>query len=413
MKSVLLVNFDFPPNYGIGGRRWAKLSKGMARLGLSIDVIKADPISNVRISPWHIDTLSENIHVYSIPRPTLSKWISHPNQSLLGKIKYRIALKITQLIHRGTPYDISVGWGKRMVEKIAELHSIHHYKTIIATGAPWQMLCDLANFIQQHKELDLIVDFRDPWIESKNYGIQGLSEKSLAEEISKQINVLKTAKVVFSPCEYITENLKSFGVSRGATETKFVTLEHFFDPEDLVSGSISSQPKNNFTIIYAGEVYDGTSSILFEIIKDIKEINSQIAHKNKRIELEIYTDTKLDQAIFNDSSIRIHASIGKKIFEVISTSDACLILLPPHKKEEKTTKFFEYLAMKKPLLVASERGSTMNYVEENHLGFAWKNGQNFKWLECFLAEKPMRDDTFDITTHELQTRAQQVKDFLA
>ena len=98
MKSILLVNFDFPPNYGIGGRRWAKLAKGMAMQDVHIDVIKADPISTAKISPWQSDTLSEKINIHSLPRPVLSEWISHPHKSIVGKIKYRLALSITKLL---------------------------------------------------------------------------------------------------------------------------------------------------------------------------------------------------------------------------------------------------------------------------------------------------------------------------
>jgi len=412
MKSILLVNFDFPPNYGIGGRRWAKLAKGMAMQNVHIDVIKADPISTTKISPWQSDTLSEKINIHSLPRPVLSEWISHPHKSIVGKIKYRLALSITKLLHRGTPYDISVGWRKILLRKITELRAVNHYKTIIATGAPWQMLNDLADFVSANKNLELIVDFRDPWIGSKNYGIQGLSNSRLEAEMAKQLNVLRVAKIVFTPCEYITENLKSFCFSRGNTNTQFITLEHFYDRDDMPVKLTISQRSDTFKIIYAGEVYGGTAQMLSEIIGDIQNINAELATKNKKIELDIYTDTNLNPVHFKAPSIQLLPSIGKGVFEVIANSDACLILLPPHKKEEKTTKFFEYLPMKKPLLVASEKGSTLDYVVGNNIGFAWKEDGQFKWLDSYLAGKPMRNDTFDMEAHELQTRAKQVIELL-
>ncbi|MFM7103943.1 MAG: hypothetical protein ACKOW8_00365, partial [Flavobacteriales bacterium] len=359
------------------------------------------------------DSQSENINIYSIPRPLFSRWISHPEQSIAGKLKYRLALTLTKLFHSGTPYDISAGWKKRLIKKITQLHSANNYKTIIATGAPWQMLDDLANLISENKALELIVDFRDPWIESKNYGIQGLSRARLESEISKQLNVLKVAKVVFTPYNHISENLRNFSFSRGVSKEKFTTLEHFFDQDDLVTELNKSHHLNLFKIVYAGEVYDGTASMLENIVKDIQKINSELAKMSKQIELEIYTDTKLDHRFSAYSSVVVKPSIGKRIFEVIAGSDACLILLPPHKKEEKTTKFFEYLAMKKPLLVASEKGGALDYVESNQLGFAWKNGEHFKWLDFYLSGKSLRDETFDIAAHELQARARQVIKFLA
>ena len=39
LKHVLLISYSYPPYPGIGGRRWAKFSKYLSRLGFVIHVI--------------------------------------------------------------------------------------------------------------------------------------------------------------------------------------------------------------------------------------------------------------------------------------------------------------------------------------------------------------------------------------
>ena len=43
-KKILLICWDFPPNNGIGGRRWAKLIKYLAKSDVECHVMKCDAI---------------------------------------------------------------------------------------------------------------------------------------------------------------------------------------------------------------------------------------------------------------------------------------------------------------------------------------------------------------------------------
>ncbi|MFM1999846.1 MAG: hypothetical protein RL204_1793, partial [Bacteroidota bacterium] len=66
-KNIILINFDFPPNFGIGGRRWGKLAKGFVSKGFNVFVIKAAPLDN-RISQWTVDVDHQSIKTHSISR---------------------------------------------------------------------------------------------------------------------------------------------------------------------------------------------------------------------------------------------------------------------------------------------------------------------------------------------------------
>jgi hypothetical protein len=49
-KHIILVNYDFPPNKGIGGRRWGKLAKEFAEQNCIVHVIKAEALSVLILS---------------------------------------------------------------------------------------------------------------------------------------------------------------------------------------------------------------------------------------------------------------------------------------------------------------------------------------------------------------------------
>ena len=182
-KRFLLINFDFPPNQGIGGRRWAKLAKALAAQGHEIFVIKAAPIARNKNSNWSEDVQHDRIHVLEIPR-TYPTSISHPSGNLLGKIRFRLDRWRLLLTERGTIYDQSIGWDKEMMEPCRKWIQEHQINCIIVTGAPWNLLVYAAQLKAEFPQCRLLVDYRDPWLTAKNYGMQSLSPKRMAHEIA-------------------------------------------------------------------------------------------------------------------------------------------------------------------------------------------------------------------------------------
>ena len=81
-ERVLLCCYGFPPNTGIGGRRWAKLAKGLAQNGTAVEVINAD-LPKTGASPWSEDVSHPLITVHSVPSdyPTA---LSHNRGGVLG-----------------------------------------------------------------------------------------------------------------------------------------------------------------------------------------------------------------------------------------------------------------------------------------------------------------------------------------
>ena len=232
LEHIVLVNYDFPPNQGIGGRRWGKLAKGLAELGFIVHVIKAESIPNNKPSPWTGDVNHPNIRVTVITR-TYPSVISHPGNSLWDKLRYRFAIWRLKRDVKGTIYDLSAQWGKPLIDACEKLCRDFPVKRIIATGAPWHMLYELGEWNKAHRNLQYIVDFRDPWLHAKNYGMADLEDSRKAFEAYKQERVLTLADVVLSPDPAILDELKSFALSRAIQTGELVTLRHFYDEDDF------------------------------------------------------------------------------------------------------------------------------------------------------------------------------------
>ena len=118
-KPILLACYDFPPNKGIGGRRWAKFAKGLVSRGYLIHVIKAHPVSSSKNSGWTED-ISEGIVVHSLPR-SYPKVVSEGPKTLIDKFKYRWEINRLQRREKGTIYDIASGWKDSFLEKASEV----------------------------------------------------------------------------------------------------------------------------------------------------------------------------------------------------------------------------------------------------------------------------------------------------
>jgi hypothetical protein len=405
-EHVLLVNFDFPPNQGIGGRRWGKLAKGLARLGYVVHVIKADSITGNKTSPWTPDVEHPNIRVTSIPR-TYPSVISHTGKSLWDKLHYRFALWRLKRKVKGTIYDLSAEWGKPLIRACEKICHDFPIKRIIATGAPWHMLYELGEWNKAHVNLQYIVDFRDPWLHAKNYGMADLDAERKAFEAYKQERVLTLADVILSPDPAILEELQAFAKVRNKPTGRFAAIRHFYDEDDFLglhSLENAKSDKQAFTIVYGGDLYQDLQPEL----RDILSFFTEKGANNPHIELQIYTDARVPDFIHGIPGIRIFPAAGKSFYAIANAADALLILLPKHKRHEFTTKFYDYMPLRKPYIVAAQGGPVADFVVNNQMGYIWKSDNRYPWHENLLSETFNFHPAYDISAFSLTAAANQL-----
>jgi hypothetical protein len=232
-------------------------------------------------------------------------------------------------------------------------------------------------------------------------------------EIRKQQFVFEHTDVVTTPYEYLTEELKSWSQERCKHQPSFVTLPHFFDRDDFLFEKTDQHPSEVFRVVYAGDVYVGSEPQWKQFQTTIESVETSLSSQT-HLRFDIYTHAKMPAFIADMKSVHIHAPIGKDVFHTMQNADALLIVLPENKKNERTTKFFEYLPLRKPILIIAPSGEATSFVEHNQLGVHAQLSHDA--LQSFFTGDFNRyhfNRIFPIETHTANSRADEVIELLS
>jgi len=387
-KHIILVNYDFPPNKGIGGRRWGKLAKEFAEQNCIVHVIKAEALSDTEKSVWSEEVNSRSIFVHALPRVYPQILLTQPSK-FFEKLQYRKALNAVKKNYKGTPYDISLGWETHLVPKLNELAKKHPIEWVFATGAPWDMLRVVAEWKKEHPFIKYWADFRDPWLNARNYGMPFLSPEKKKEEEEKTQSVIQHADVLSAPAIQILEHFSSLNFIPPDNK-KFFHLKHFHSEPKLTEQSFGFSSRE-ITIEYGGEIYLDTEPFLEEMSKDLTKLRESDPALYERLQLNFHsTSFEKIKAIFkHHPCVRISDSIGKKIEDRITQAHWCIILLADHNKDFFTTKYFEYQTLGTPYLYLGAKGEVLQTIENENRGTTWSN-----FFQSLLKNEPLDSQSF-------------------
>lgn len=387
-KHIILVNYDFPPNKGIGGRRWGKLAKEFAEQNCIVHVIKAEALSDTEKSVWSEEVNSRSIFVHALPRVYPRILLTQPS-NFFEKLQYGKALNAVKKNYKGTPYDISLGWETHLVPKLNELAKKHPIEWVFATGAPWDMLRVVAEWKKEHPFIKYWADFRDPWLNARNYGMPFLSPEKKKEEEEKTQSVIQHADVLSAPAIQILEHFSSLNFIPPDNK-KFFHLKHFHSEPKLTEQSFGFSSRE-ITIEYGGEIYLDTEPFLEEMSKDLTKLRESDPALYERLQLNFHsTSFEKIKAIFkHHPCVRISDSIGKKIEDRITQAHWCIILLADHNKDFFTTKYFEYQTLGTPYLYLGAKGEVLQTIENENRGTTWSN-----FFQSLLKNDPIDSQIF-------------------
>lgn len=374
-KDILLICWDFPPNSGIGGRRWGKFAKGLVNLGYKVHVIKSAPQKNNSESSWFKDVKSEKIVTHELEIFWAVKWL-HNYSSVFSFMKIRIAQLYLKFFYKGTIYDKAIGCEKELIELAKKIISKNNIKNIIVTGAPFNLLYYTAKLKSEEQNLNIIADYRDPWINSVNYGMNYLNSKRLNDENKKQNFVFEKIDVITAPNNFLIEQIKQSYTGKNNVLPKFKELSHIFDMDDFVKQEIVKKDTDAFKLVYAGALYTDSDKYLNILYTSISEL--QKAYPTLKIEFDVFTDHKNVVSISENlrDIVNFKKPVGEKFFNIISSYDMVVILLADHNKDFKTTKFFEFLPYKIPYLYVGPFGFVSKSIVEDELGYVINNDED-------------------------------------
>jgi hypothetical protein len=377
-RKVLIIAYAFPPDYGIGARRWAKLSKYLSKAGCDVQIISFKKSGNKKKSPWSDDVkgLTGKIDRLSF-KPPYYIFDSEAN-TILKKVRYHFSRLYRSWTWKGYLYDSLFTANKQIEDKLKEYYN-KGYRNIIATGAPFYLCYYVSKFAVKHPEVNVISDFRDPWTWGTGYGYPMMSNKrKLAEQKIEKETIYRSSYVT---CP--TQKMKDDIVERYPEYAdKIKLLQHFLDMDDIEMKSIPKSNNDAFTkVIFGGTLYSGVESFLEEFLSFIDNHNK---NKQKKFFCEFYILNKLEDktllkyvgkyVIFNDSIS------SKEFLKKVSSSDFYLALYPDYFKDVLSTKFMELLHLTNNIIYIGEKGAISDFIEKNEIGVRINPNNIFKSL---------------------------------
>ena len=405
-KHIIIVNYDFPPNKGIGGRRWGYLAKEFADQNFIVHVVKADAMSDTDKSVWSEEVMSNNIFVHSLPRVYPQVLLTQPT-SFFKKIQYKKALHLVKKKYKGTPYDISLGWETHLVSKLNELSKKYQIEWVFATGAPWDMLRVVAEWKNGRPEIKYWADFRDLWLNSQFYGMPFLSPERKKVEEKKAESVIQCADVLSAPAMQILEHFSSLNLIP-SKNTKFFHLKHFHSEPKLTEQSFGFS-STEIIIEYGGEIYLDTEPYLEQLAKDLTKLREFDPALYERLNINFHSSSfnKIKAIFKHHPCVRISDSIGKKIEDRIAQAHWCMILLADHNKDFFTTKYFDYQTLGTPYLYLGPSGVVLKSIEEENRGTSWEI-----FFQSLLKNKASNPNDFNQEANEKNSLASRVCEIL-
>lgn len=362
-KNILIVSQTFPPEPGIGGRRWAKFAKFLHRAGVNTHVLSRRAGFTGERSLWTDDVNAldpHNLHHYTDGYPEV---LRKTTLSFFDKLKYRIALKTVQWLTKGNPYDRAAFIEGRFKRKLNAIINRFNITNVVVSGPSFNLLYYAADLKKQRNDFKLIVDFRDGWTWDTRYGMGIINDLRKKEERRKEARVIEHADLIMTPSEFHFEHLCRLYPTQTA---KMMVTPHAFDRDDLPTPD-TFKAKGNY-YIYGGSLYEH----LEPVFKALNRSFHALAPRTVEIRLYLSNPDKLahymqyiDEA-FHSYFINASQLTPKEFYREVSGAKA--FLLWSGVPTLITSKVFEILSCRTPILTIGHDGELPRYLEAHRMG---------------------------------------------
>lgn len=389
-KDILVASYYFPPNPGIGGRRMAKFCKYLVQKGYTVHVISVEN-PHSESSQWINEVKHQNIKVYPLPLnyPKVLMEASDTQEkkrTFVKRIHYKLVSYYYSKIQKKRIYDPTFLWEQKFNELAKELILKNKINNIIVSVSPHYYAWYATKLKKILPTLNLIVDFRDPWLTLRDFGLQIMTEQQKKNEQKIISETIADADYIISPSNFVLDEFRKYSIDIN----RMIEVPHAYDLDDIklfldpASQLVKGDP-DKVKFIYPGTLY---SDILPSLLKLNDSLN-YLKKANIKIYNKLQFDFFVDQTHYSDyfrehSIVKFRKPIGKKIFEEVSKSSVILILYAEHNKNYRTTKFYEFLPFKKTYLYIGPEGDTFNFIRKNKLGVSFNNSSDLKEIELYF-----------------------------
>ncbi len=355
MRKLLLITYYFPPCGGAGVQRWLRILKYLPQEGWQISVITSQDGDYPIIDKSLEEKVDKNIKVIRTKTPIFGNFYkkvtkdkkgipygnlnSDSNDSFLKKILYWIRINLI------VP-DARFMWNKYAYQAAVKELKSDKYDLVITTSPPHSsQLIGLK--LKRKLNIKWVTDFRDPWADI--YYLKLAKQNKLVNLINHYLEkkVISKADLNLIVSQHINDDLP---------HGNKLTFTNSFDPADF---PLETKVKSDkFRIKYIGKVTQAQD--INTIITGLN--NASEIHNN--IELT-FVGTYPGNPFNTNFSVKIKNFLPHQeaILEMIN-SDLLVLLINdyPQNKGMLTTKLFEYLGAKVPILCIGPKDGDANKI---------------------------------------------------
>jgi glycosyltransferase involved in cell wall biosynthesis len=390
MRNALLISSIFPPQGGVGGLRVALFSKYLPSFGYTPYVITR---SFTRRDPRY----NEDMKLLDTLPPAQMLRIGFSSED---EVLYFRNRTIKGFLRDFMKPDFSAPGGllsRAMSESEGFISSRKYDVVFCSTPDLWPLT--LGAMISEKLNIPFVADFRD--IAEQESGMK----RSFRQHFQRY-RLSRRRNLLLKRCDHVT-TVSGFHqvVLQKKTGSRVSVIYNGFDPE-LFTPASGPVPAGPFRIVYAGKIINTwyqNPSILFT---SVDNLISEGKINKEDITVEFYgTDEEILSGIISSlkhpSFIRFFPHVEySEVPEILHNGQMMLSLTNLGRKGILTTKLFEYIGVRKPVLcVPGDHGEIDGLIKNNKLGFCVSTGEEMmelilRWINEWKEKKfPDRLDT--------------------
>lgn len=393
-RRLLVVAYTFPPYAGIAGRRWAKFAKYLSKKNIEVHVVSAENPQPDKASTFEVDVKDKpNIFRYTLPNK-YPKYMQVAPVSLIEKVIAKFQYIKAKKQTKGNFFDRSIGWESYFEKDIPKIIRDKKINKVVVTGAPFRYFYYALKMRDKLKDIDVIIDYRDPWSDFNiGYDNPEVGTGPRYEyELDQEKYVLKNAGKVFCVSEYQKTLL---GEKLPEVNIDLRVITNGYDKDDISFLDSEKEEEISDDVIKIAHV--GTLNYekvlyyrsLLKAFKLLKERNADVFGK-LRLEftgpvpddffsyIEQY-DLKED---IKHNKFLPHQEAIKKIKQ----SDIVLWFKFDQSPGDYATKFYEYVYFRKYVWVFSIQGIVTDYIQDHKIGKVFSNQKEDALVEQIYDE---------------------------
>jgi hypothetical protein len=402
MLNILVISYYFPPYKRVGGRRWAKHCKYLNRMGVNTHVLTGEFLNST--SSWDKDILEYNENITRVKleeiRPPYFK--NKLPDNFISKIKWKLSLIFWNFKKKYLTGNYNDPSGSSMndffiaAKKIITEKSIN---TVILSVGPFHYSDILVSLKREFSDVKYVIDYRD----LREYNLDNLTTKQRLFESKAQKKVLASVDLIVTVNDFISGQLSLI-----SPDCKIFTMPHCVD-DDFYNMNMNNHKTSSYKkFIYGGDLYGGLEAEVHTFIDFMKNYENKCGDE---CIAELYLTYPAYADIFaNYPAVKTSPLLMLDDYQLrLADADFILLFRPQWSLDSFSSKFFELLCLRKPILYFGAKGVVSEFLLSNKLGLhVTKDNINemSELLNQNTVTREIPDLNYDIYKHsfEYQTK---------